>query len=207
LNRTNKRFEKVFELAKQFLLNETNTMQYDDTKRTFVILFKMNDLFEMYIAIVLESIVKDPVYVQDRRHRLFKNERTDLGIFQLMPDVVIGEQDQIIIDTKWKQIFAKNEVNRSGVQRDDMYQMYAYLTRYKQASRGILLYPKTFEPVEKELYLQSWKVEGENKLLRVYMVSLIKREKTEDELRLILANVKNEVKGLMQNVDETNTNK
>lgn len=189
INRTNKRFEKSFKLAKQFLLNETNTMQYNDFTNTFIILFKMNDLFEAYIAILLEEIVDRPVYVQDQRHRLFKNEKSNRDIFQLKPDVVLGDKNQIIIDTKWKQIFAKEEVNRSGVKREDMFQMYAYLTRYKHVSRGILLYPKTVEQKDDDLFLQSWKLEGQDTLLRVYAVSLIDRETTERELLQILSDI------------------
>lgn len=189
INRTNKRFEKSFKLAKQFLLNETNTMQYNDFTNTFIILFKMNDLFEAYIAILLEEIVDRPVYVQDQRHRLFKNEKSNRDIFQLKPDVVIGDKNQIIIDTKWKQIFAKEEVNRSGVKREDMFQMYAYLTRYKHVSRAILLYPKTVEQKDDDLFLQSWKLEGQDTLLRVYAVSLIDRETTERELLQILSDI------------------
>lgn len=189
INRTNKRFEKTFKLAKQFLLNETNTMQYNDFTNTFVILFKMNDLFEAYIATIVEEIVDRPVYAQDQRHRLFKNEKSNRDIFQLKPDVVIGDKNQIIIDTKWKQIFAKEEVNRSGVKREDMFQMYAYLTRYKHASRGVLLYPKTEQSQSKNLFLQSWKLEDTDLLLRVYAVSLIDRETTERELLQILNDI------------------
>lgn len=189
LNRTNKRFEKPFKLAKQFLLNETNTMQYNDFTNTFVILFKMNDLFEAYIATIVEEIVDRPVYAQDQRHRLFKNEKSNRDIFQLKPDVVIGDKNQIIIDTKWKQIFAKEEVNRSGVKREDMFQMYAYLTRYKHASRGVLLYPKTEQLQSEDLFLQSWKIEDKDILLRVYSVSLVERETTERELLQILSDI------------------
>lgn len=189
INRTNKRFEKPFKLAKQFLLNETNTMQYHDFTNTFVIMFKMNDLFEAYIATIVEEVVDRPVYTQDQRHRLFKNEKTNRDIFQLKPDIVIGDNNQIIMDTKWKQIFAKEEVNRSGVQREDMFQMYAYLTRYKNASRGVLLYPKTEQPKSEDLFLQSWKVEDNDILLRVYSVSLLNRETTERELLQILYDI------------------
>lgn len=189
INRTNKRFEKPFKLAKQFLLNETNTMQYHDFTNTFVIMFKMNDLFESYIAILLEEIVDRPVYIQDQRHRLFKNEITNRDIFQLKPDVVIGDENQIIIDTKWKQIFDKEEVTRSGVKREDMFQMYAYLTRYKHASKGVLLYPKTEQPKGENLFFQSWKVEDNDILLRVYSVSLVNRETTEQELLQILRDI------------------
>jgi len=189
INRTNKRFEKPFKLAKQFLLNETNTMQYNDFTNTFVILFKMNDLFEAYIATIVEEIIDRPVYAQDQRHRLFKNEKSNRDIFQLKPDVVIGDKNQIIIDTKWKQIFAKEEVNRSGVKREDMFQMYAYLTRYKHVSSGILLYPKTQQPQSEDLFLQSWKLEDKDILLRVYSVLLIDRETTERELLQILNDI------------------
>ncbi|WP_026830091.1 5-methylcytosine restriction system specificity protein McrC [Exiguobacterium antarcticum] len=191
LNRTSKRFEKPFKLAKQFLQNETNTMQHHSSTNTFVIIFKMNDLFEAYIAILLEGIIDRPVYIQDQRHRLFKNEITNRDIFQLKPDIVIGDDNQIIIDTKWKQIFDKEEVRRSGVKREDMFQMYAYLTRYKNASRGILLYPETGLIQSEDLFIQSWKLEDKDILLRVYSISLVDRETTERELLQILFNITN----------------
>lgn len=189
LNRTNKRFEKPFKLAKQFLLNETIMMQYHDITNTFVVMFKMNDLFEAYIAILLEEIVDRPVYAQDQRHFLFKNEKTNRDIFQLKPDVVIGDEDQIIIDTKWKRVFSKEEVTRSGVKREDMFQMYAYLTRYKHARRGVLLYPKTEQPEGEDLFLQSWKLEEKDIFLRVYSVSLVDRVTTESELLQIISDI------------------
>lgn len=189
LNRTNIRFEKPFKLAKQFLVNETMSMQHNAFSKTFVIMFKMNDLFEAYIAILLDGIVNRPVYVQDERHRLFKNELTNNGIFQLKPDIVIGDREQIIIDTKWKQVFSKDMVNRSGVNREDLYQMYAYLTRYEHASAGILLYPKVQLNEGEYLFLQSWKLDNKKGLLRVYTVSLIDRETTENELIKLLNDI------------------
>jgi len=189
LNRTNRRFRKSFELAKQFLLNETTNLQHHKHFNTFVLMFKMNDLFEVYIAILLEEIVDRPVYSQDERHRLFKNEKTNRDIFQLKPDVVIGDDNQIIIDTKWKRVFNKEDVSRSGIKREDMFQMYAYLTRYKLVSSGILLYPKTEQISGEDLFLQSWKVEGTDILLRAYAVSLRNRITTESELLQILRDV------------------
>lgn len=191
LDRTNKRFEKPFKLAKQFLLNETMSMQHNDFTKNFVIMFKMNDLFESYIATLVEGIADRPVSAQDERHRLFKNELTNRDIFQLKPDIVIGDKDQIIIDTKWKQVYLKEEVNRSGVNREDMYQMYAYLTRYKHANAGILLYPKIQKQEGNHLFLQSWKLDDSNTILRVYTVSLIDKETTEKELLNILEDVCN----------------
>ncbi|WP_394679150.1 hypothetical protein [uncultured Exiguobacterium sp.] len=191
LNRTNKRFEKPFKLAKHFLLNETLTMQHHDLTNTFVIMFKMNDLFEAYIAILLDEVVDRPVYPQDERHRLFKNEKTNRGIFQLKPDIVIGDTDQIIIDTKWKRVFDKEEVTRSGIKREDMFQMYAYLTRYKHASRGVLLYPKIEQTESEDLFLQSWKLENTDILLRAYSISLKDKNATEKELLQILSDISN----------------
>jgi len=189
LNRTNRRFQTSFELAKQILLNETTNLKHHKHLNTFVLMFKMNDLFETYIAILLEEIVDRPVYSQDERHRLFKNEKTNRDIFQLKPDVVIGDNKQIIIDTKWKRVFNKEDVSRSGIKREDMFQMYAYLTRYKLVSKGILLYPKAEQLLGEDLFLQSWKVEGTDIILRAYVVSLSDRATTERELLEILRDV------------------
>jgi len=56
--------------------------------------------------------------------------------FALRPDIVINEDEQLIADTKWKII--KNE---KDISQQDMYQLYAYGTKYKECSKLYLIYP------------------------------------------------------------------
>ena len=90
----------------------------------------------------------------------------------------MNEIERVIIDTKWKSVESK--FNRHGVKREDLYQMYAYLTRYKNASTVILLYPYN-ERIEGEdgEYLESWYLEDDqHKRLRVYAVNLENEKET-----------------------------
>ena len=47
---------------------------------------------------------------------------------------------KFILDTKWKRIVNKPRINY-GISQSDMYQMYAYAKKYKDASEIWLLYP------------------------------------------------------------------
>lgn len=67
--------------------------------------------------------------------------------FRIKPDLVICDKadtklknpPKIIADTKWKILnFSRNDY---GVSQSDLYQVFAYLSRY-QCQNGILIYPK-----------------------------------------------------------------
>jgi len=47
--------------------------------------------------------------------------------FALRPDIVINEDEQLIADTKWKMIKDEKDISQA-----DMYQLYAYGTKYKE---------------------------------------------------------------------------
>ncbi|MEI4770066.1 hypothetical protein WAX74_10495 [Psychrobacillus sp. FJAT-51614] len=185
LDRTNNRYEIPLELAKLFLQRQVSTFS-QNTSASFSILFEMNDLFEKYIAQLMSFAIDSNVYEQHIGHRLLINERTKRGIFQLRPDLVIeNDNSQIVIDTKWKRL--KN-INRKGVQRDDLYQMYAYVTRYKKAKAAILLYPYTREISNDQFPIEYWSIEGEqSKKVAVHMVALQDRAETIANLKEIVA--------------------
>lgn len=184
LDRTNHRYEVPLEIAKLFLQRKVSTFAQDSTV-SFSILFEMNDLFEKYIAQLMEIATNYDVYEQHTGHRLLINERTNRGIFQLRPDIVIENNDtQIVMDTKWKRL--KN-MNRKGVQREDLYQMYAYVSRYKKAKVAILLYPYT-EEMKNELFpIEYWSIEDEpSKKVAVHMVTLHSHAETINQLQEIV---------------------
>ena len=185
VDRTNKRYEIPLELAKLFLQRQVSTFS-NDTSVSFSILFEMNDLFEKYITQLMHHAIEDKVYEQHSGHRLLLNERTSRGIFQLRPDLVIENiSSQIIIDTKWKRL--KNR-SRQGVKREDLYQMYAYVTRYKNAKAAILLYPFTPEITNEEFPIEYWSIEEQqDKKVAVHMVTLHNRAETISQLKEIVA--------------------
>ncbi|PGX74537.1 hypothetical protein COE45_28660 [Bacillus thuringiensis] len=185
LDRINKRFETPLLLAKQFLMNVTASFSVKNNN-SFSFLFEMNDLFEKYITALVKQVTKHAVYEQHKEYKLLVNEHNGNDIFQLKPDIVVDEGNtQIIIDTKWKTL---TNGNRSGVKREDLFQMYAYLTRYDRAKTAILLYPKQLKfELDNNEYVESWYLNAnKEKKLKVYDVSLENKVKTMKELYNIL---------------------
>ncbi|WP_308170307.1 5-methylcytosine restriction system specificity protein McrC [Bacillus albus] len=99
-------------------------------------------------------------------------ENNKRNVFQLKPDIVVDDGSiQIIINTKWKLLTTGN---RSVVKREDLFQVYAYLTRYDRIHTAILLYQQQLaldldynEQIE-SCYLHA----DEEKKLKIYAVSL-----------------------------------
>lgn len=190
-SRLNKRFESTFILAKMLMSGYSSAGDIGQNK-SFSILFKMEEVFEKYMGNLLtRNLVDSQVYTQHKKHKLLINEFSDKNIFQLKPDIVIesnGKQN-IIIDTKWKKI--QSSSNRHGVKRDDLYQMYAYLTRYPDAENVILLYPfNEFIDNKPGELLESWYLEeNKNKKIRVYSISLCNENETiEQAIKIIKDN-------------------
>ncbi|WP_433945548.1 McrC family protein [Paenibacillus sp. SN-8-1] len=170
-DRTNRRFQESYRLAK-LLISQTAPMSAPGRSKNSSILFKMNDLFEAYVAYLANKLI-DQVTIKDRSHKLLIKEGTTRGVFQLEPDLLIGSSSgaQIIVDTKWKMI--RSDRLRHGVKREDFYQMYAYLTRYQEVDTVVILYPHhdgIDEPAGS--CLESWHLEGQpSKRLKVYTIN------------------------------------
>ena len=78
------------------------------------------------------------VKLQDNKYHLVQNPKT----FALRPDIVIND-GKIIADTKWK--ILSEEKSNNGISQADMYQLYAYGTKYQDCKRLYLIYPKDEE--------------------------------------------------------------
>jgi len=139
LNRQMKDYENLLLWAKIFLLGNSFTPYKGDTI-SFALLFDMNLLFESYVYHKLKKKIKN-IKAQDKTHHLAKDSKGK-GKFQLKPDIVIND-GEIIIDTKWK-ILNKDKIH-NGINQADMYQLYAYGTKYKNCKKLFLIYPKDNE--------------------------------------------------------------
>lgn len=135
-NNTNKHYRETIEWSMIFLRNNwfANFFGFKNIK---ALLFKMENIFESYIANLLERYVKqtDPyryfISIQDEKYELFNK-------LKLRPDIVLEDKLQnitYIIDTKWKVLDDKENISNS-----DIYQMYAYSKKYN-AKKAILFYP------------------------------------------------------------------
>ena len=137
LNRQMKDYEQVLLWCKTFLF-ENSFSPYKGNDIAFALLFDMNLLFESYVYDYLKKSSKfENIKNQDKKHHLaYEDEK---GKFALKPDIVIDD-GKIIVDTKWK-ILSLDKSNQ-GISQNDMYQLYAYGTKYKNCEKLYLIYPK-----------------------------------------------------------------
>ena len=136
LNRQMKDYEQVLLWCKTFLF-ENSFSPYKGNDIAFALLFDMNLLFESFVYSYLKKSSNfQDIKSQDRTHHLaYEN---GIGRFRLKPDIVING-GKIIADTKWKILSEDKAYN--GVLQDDMYQLYAYGTKYDKCEKIYLIYP------------------------------------------------------------------
>lgn len=136
LNRQMKDYEQVLLWCKTFLL-ENSFSPYKGNDIAFALLFDMNLLFESFVYSYLKKSSNfQDIKSQDKTHHLaYEN---GIGRFRLKPDIVING-GKIIADTKWKILSEDKAYN--GVLQDDMYQLYAYCTKYDNCEKIYLIYP------------------------------------------------------------------
>lgn len=136
LNRQMKDYQQVLLWCKTFLF-ENSFSPYKGNDIAFALLFDMNLLFESFVYSYLKKSSNfQDIKSQDRTHHLaYENS---IGRFRLKPDIVING-GKIIADTKWKILSEDKAYN--GVLQDDMYQLYAYGTKYANCEKIYLIYP------------------------------------------------------------------
>ena len=136
LNRQMKDYEQVLLWCKTFLF-ENSFSPYKGNDIAFALLFDMNLLFESFVYSYLKKSSNfQDIKSQDKTHHLaYEN---GIGRFRLKPDIVING-GKIIADTKWKILSEDKAYN--GVLQDDMYQLYAYGTKYDNCGKMYLIYP------------------------------------------------------------------
>lgn len=136
LNRQMKDYEQVLLWCKTFLF-ENSFSPYRGNDIAFALLFDMNLLFESFVYSYLKKSSNfQDIKSQDKTHHLaYEN---GIGRFRLKPDIVING-GKIIADTKWKILSEDKAYN--GVLQDDMYQLYAYGTKYDNCEKIYLIYP------------------------------------------------------------------
>lgn len=136
-NRQMKDYEHVLLWCRIFLL-ENSFSPYKGNDIAFALLFDMNLLFESYVG---DYLRKKGLHVklQDATHHLAYENAS--GRFRLKPDILIYDDKGLLIaDTKWK-ILSKEKTNE-GISQPDMYQLYAYGTKYEECQKMYLIYPK-----------------------------------------------------------------
>ncbi len=151
LDRQMKAYEQVLIYSKTFLL-ENSFSPYSGKDVAFALLFDMNLLFESYVGAYLKKKGFD-VQAQDKGKYLVEKPNR----YALRPDFVLnkGKENEIVADTKYKNIKEQKDISQA-----DMYQLYAYGTKYKETKQLYFIYPKGEELhlkrssyIENELHL------------------------------------------------------
>jgi 5-methylcytosine-specific restriction enzyme subunit McrC len=130
VNRQMKDYEQVLLWCRTFLL-ENSFSPYKGRDIAFALLFDMNLLFESYVGYYLKKKGLN-ISLQDKGKYLVEEPNK----FALRPDIVINEEEQLIADTKWKIIKDEKDISQQ-----DMYQLYAYGTKYTDCKKLYLIYP------------------------------------------------------------------
>ncbi|MBP3196988.1 MAG: McrC family protein [Butyrivibrio sp.] len=139
IDRNTKDYEMLMKWSEIFLFNKSFTTFSGGTNAR-ALLFPMEKVFESFVAQQMRRVFGDAdceVATQDKGYYLFDSPKQ----FALRPDIIITRNDgsRIILDTKWKNLIDKPQIN-FGISQSDMYQMYAYAKKYK-TSEIWLLYP------------------------------------------------------------------
>lgn len=152
IDRTNRRWETLFALAKLLLKRDWQTTRHQSASQGgLTLLFAMNDLFEAAVATLLRRALTGSgieIAVQGGLRKClgyWSPEADCQGThFQTRPDILLRKDGRVlaVIDTKWKRLAANPLDPKKGVSQADVYQMMAYARLYR-CERLMLLYPAT----------------------------------------------------------------
>lgn len=181
IDRTNRRWETLYQLAKLFLKREWQRTNHDaKAGEGITLLFAMNDLFEAYIAALAGRALRNSdmtVHSQGGlRYCLMEEGEEGRKRFQTTPDILIkrGGQTVMVIDTKWKLIGRNPEDKKRGVSQSDVYQMMAYARLYR-CRETMLLYPHHASLGAEAIEASYGMMEGDERL-RVASLDLVQGE-------------------------------
>jgi 5-methylcytosine-specific restriction enzyme subunit McrC len=151
-DRTVSEYKSVMPLCQMFL-NKKSATPYGGKNQAVALLFPMDKLFEMFIAKQF-IMYAPPDYIVEKQYSgqyLFDTPQA----FTLRPDIILKKGgNSVILDTKWKKLICDKSLNY-GISQADMYQLYAYHTRYKNVKKVILLYPYN---CEKQIDVEDYKI-------------------------------------------------
>jgi len=178
IDRTNRRWETLYGLAKLFLKREWQRTNHDaKAGQGITLLFAMNDLFEAYIAaLARRALLGTDLTVHSQgglRYCLMEEGDGGKERFQTTPDILIKRNGQVVmvIDTKWKLIGRNPEDKKRGVSQSDVYQMMAYARLYP-CREVMLLYPHHASLGSEALDAGYGMMEGDERL-RIASVDLV----------------------------------
>ena len=166
-------YEQTLDWCRIFLSRKSFT-SFKGSSLAFAILFPMEEVFEAYIAYMMKKSIPDAnVSAQDKKYSLFDRTNETKAGYRLRPDLVVRFEDNrtTIADTKWKVL------DSTGPSQTDLYQMYAYYTRYRHKSENVdkvvLIYPYSSSYSENEFRSTQFSSEELGAKIQVRFVDLL----------------------------------
>ena len=144
-------FAPIAELSRQIANRRGLAADIDASGETKGVLLDVAELWEMYVLSVLRKAASPLSVTHGTREKsatkkLLNSDVTGQGLGTLIPDAILysGSIIRGVVDAKYKSLHpSANSPN--GPQRDDLYQMAAYLGRFQdpdgRMTWGILAYP------------------------------------------------------------------
>ncbi|WP_420007585.1 McrC family protein [Xanthomonas sacchari] len=144
LTTAEKRWARAISVAKMLLSSQSPDPTFSGQNEAFSLLFPLQHLFERAMRNILLTALAESD-IQSTHHSesrfLYHDENDGSGVVRLRPDYLLKKSEEIIAvaDAKWKR--ASDTGRAYGMNRDDLYQLAAYLSRY-QASHALVFLPK-----------------------------------------------------------------
>lgn len=144
-------FAPIAELSRQIANRRGLAANVDASGETKGVLLDVAELWEVYVLSVLRKAAAPLTVTHGTREKaatkkMLHSDVTGQGLGTLIPDAILhaGGQVQGVVDAKYKSLHPSASAP-NGPQREDLYQMAAYLGRFTPAvgrvSWGVLAYP------------------------------------------------------------------
>lgn len=142
MDRGMQHYQSPLQWAK-LILNDLSPLSGKGDSEATSLLFPMERVFEHYVADTLRKTASSDVKVMSQVASEYLVSCKGSRRFQLKPDLKIKrEQDEAILDTKWKLVNSTDSDNHFGLSQSDFYQMYAYGHKYLNGAGDLfLIYP------------------------------------------------------------------
>jgi 5-methylcytosine-specific restriction enzyme subunit McrC len=144
-------FARIAELSRQIANRRGLVADIDTDGKTKGVLLDVAELWEMYVLSVLRKAAAPLSVMHGTREttasrKLLHSDVTRQGLGTLIPDAILhsGSVTKGIVDAKYKSLHPTAS-SPNGPQREDLYQMAAYLGRFQapagMTTWGLLAYP------------------------------------------------------------------
>ncbi|EPW2942105.1 5-methylcytosine restriction system specificity protein McrC [Pseudomonas aeruginosa] len=170
-------FAPIAELSRQIANRRGLAADIDASGETKGVLLDVAELWEMYVLSVLRKAAAPLTVTHGTREKaatkkLLHSDITGQGLGTLIPDAILhaGGKVQGVADAKYKSLHPSASAP-NGPQREDLYQMAAYLGRFVhpegRMSWGVLAYP--LDPARPSIpqaeQLSPWSLDSDRKVV------------------------------------------